>query len=316
MAAAGIISCRAPAGNAAPRRISRPPHFAFPSSFPFFRVFIRRGRRGLFFILSAEGKKMRVNGEIYFLLNVGLDFCVMLLSARLLRVRARLPRLLASSLAGGVYALLAIICPPLSSIALLLPAVLLFSLIAFGRAGLRAFPAVLAGGLFLSGFLSLAIKQAWPRPLILSACAAAVTLCCYLLARGKIAAASGLTVCLTYKNRTCALPAFRDSGNTLFDALTGLPVLVVPCAAARGLLPPGVDPRRLATLPPGFRLLRVRTAAGEKMLMCFHPDQITLKSGKASLPVDAVAALSDFSEKRALLPEALFQEANFHQEAM
>ena len=139
---------------------------------------------------------MRVNGEVYFLLNAGLDFCALLIACRLVRLRGRVPRLLASALSGGLYSLLAAAWPPLSSPILLLPSVLLFSLIAFGANGLRAFPAVLGGSLFLSGFLSLGLKRSWPREIILCACAAAVALCCYWMARGKIAASSGLTLSL------------------------------------------------------------------------------------------------------------------------
>ena len=257
---------------------------------------------------------MRVNGEAWFWLNTGLDLCALLLAARLMRVRVKTSRSVPAALLGGLYALAALFESRLSL--LFLPVGLALSLLAFGRAGLRAFPGMLMGCLFLSGFLSLGIRREWPKAVILFACAAAAALSCLLLSRGKIAPGGGFTLRFIYRGVSCALPAFRDSGNALSDPVTLLPVLVVPWQGIRDLLPEGFDPGDLSTLPRGFRLLRVQTAASEKTLMCFHPDQVILQSGKRAVRIDAVAAVSAFSEKRALLPEALFEEDPFHQEAM
>ena len=72
------------------------------------------------------------------------------------------------------------------------------------------------------------------------------------------------------------LPAMLDSGNLLRDPLTGLPVLVVPRKAARLLFPGVYDLGDLASLPLGFRLLNVRTAAGSALLPLFRPDECRL----------------------------------------
>lgn len=259
---------------------------------------------------------MRVNGEAYFLLNVGLDLFSLLLAERLMRIRAKPARLLFAALLGGVYALAAAFEGSLRLLVWALPMGLLLSLTAFGRAGLRAFPGLMAGSLFLSGGLGFGLRREWPKAGILLLIAAAGLVLSFLLARGRIAPAERLTILIAYRGRSAALPAFRDSGNTLFDPLTGLPVMVLPFQGVRSLLPEGTDPRELSTLPRGFRLIRVRTAAGEKTLMCFHPERVLLRSGKRACCVDAVAAVSAFPEKKALLPEALFEEHPFHQEAM
>ena len=72
------------------------------------------------------------------------------------------------------------------------------------------------------------------------------------------------------------LPAMLDSGNLLRDPVTGLPVLVVPRKAARLLFPGVYDLGDLASLPLGFRLLNVRTAAGSALLPLFRPDECRL----------------------------------------
>ena len=64
------------------------------------------------------------------------------------------------------------------------------------------------------------------------------------------------------------IPAMLDSGNLLRDPLTNTPVIVVGSRAVRPLIgEPSVE-----RLPPGFRLLRVKTAAGDALLPMFRPD--------------------------------------------
>ena len=62
----------------------------------------------------------------------------------------------------------------------------------------------------------------------------------------------------------------------------------------RPMLPPGTDLRDLATLPRGWRLIRVRTAAGVKTAMAFVPD---------------AAAVMDMPGRYALAPDSLFRPA-------
>ena len=102
------------------------------------------------------------------------------------------------------------------------------------------------------------------------------------------------------------LPALRDSGNRLSDGISGLPVIVAPEKRVVRLLPAGVRAADLATLPPGWRLLPIRTAAGEGTLMCFRPDSAELVQDGKARQVEATIAISDFAEKSALVPEELF----------
>ena len=62
----------------------------------------------------------------------------------------------------------------------------------------------------------------------------------------------------------------------------------------------------LSTLPQGWRLVRAKTAAGSRALMCFEPDLIEIKAGKYARHTEAVIAVSDFEESRALLPGSIF----------
>lgn len=254
---------------------------------------------------------MRVMGDRYFLLNFGLDLLSLLMAARLIRVPVRFRRLLPAALLGAGYALAALNCPRLGSLPVFLACLLALCFLAFGKRGVSAFPAVCLSCVLLSGFLRLGIRQKWPRVALYIGCALLLPGLCFLLAKGSVRLTRQPEVLLVFRGKRLRLPAFRDSGNTLFDPWTGLPVLVVSVKIARPLLPDSLNIRDFSTLPPGFRLLRVRTAAGEKTLMCFHPEEARVISGRREKTVDLLAALSETSLPRALLPEAIF-----HQEAI
>jgi len=76
-----------------------------------------------------------------------------------------------------------------------------------------------------------------------------------------------------------------DTGNTLTEPFSGLPVVVCTLEAVRPLLTPrelawwngGADPARL---PPGLRLVGYRAVGGGGMLGAFRPDSLELCRGE------------------------------------
>lgn len=250
---------------------------------------------------------MRVYGEAYFCLNMGMDFLCLLLAARLGRLRFRPGRALLAAGLGGGYALLALMGPPwLGGAWGLMLSALCMCLLAFGRRGLRGFPLLLAVGLFFWGVAEYFRGRRAPAGLILAGCAfSGLGLAALLLRRGPDGEGR-FEVELRLGGRRAVLPALRDSGNLLADPVSGLPVIVIPAPLARSLLPPGTRPERLDTLPPGGRLIRMRTAGGVGTAMLFCPDEIILRQGGAARRVDAMAAAAPFRDCWALLPEALF----------
>lgn len=97
-----------------------------------------------------------------------------------------------------------------------------------------------------------------------------------------------------------------DSGNLLRDPVTGLPVLVVPCKAARLLFPDIADPCDLYSLPLGFRLLNVRTAAGSSLLPLFRPDECRLYLNGRACQAQLLVAVAgrEYGGVQALVPMA------------
>lgn len=111
---------------------------------------------------------------------------------------------------------------------------------------------------------------------------------------------------LRVKDRSILLPAMLDSGNLLRDPITGMAVLVVPARAVRVLYPELENPNDLASLPLGFRLLNVRTAAGSALLPMFRPDlcRIYLNGKSCDAQLLVAAAGCDYSGVQALVPLA------------
>jgi len=106
------------------------------------------------------------------------------------------------------------------------------------------------------------------------------------------------------------LPAMVDSGNLIRDPITSLPVLVIPLKAARVLYPDAGMIDALRALPRGFRLLHVRTAAGNGLLPLFRPDHCWLYMDGMRREVSLLAAVAgrEYQGTQALVPLAAIRE--------
>lgn len=111
---------------------------------------------------------------------------------------------------------------------------------------------------------------------------------------------------LTVGERSVLLPAMLDSGNLLRDSITGLPVLVVPWRAMMVLFPQAGDWMQPGQLPPGFRLLNVRTAAGGGLLPLFRPDlcRLYVRGRRWETELLVAAAGREYDGVQALVPLA------------
>lgn len=252
---------------------------------------------------------MRVNGEWFFAINGWINFLSLLLAARLSGRPFRRAR---SALAAGLGALYALAAygawPPLRGLPWAAAAALGMALLSFGRQGAALFPLTLAAEMFFSGLCRFLRGRGMPGAWALLCCGGAAAGLIRLLSAARVRPARRLRLKIWLKGKSVLLPALRDSGNLLRDPLSALPVIVAPARRLAPLLPRGTDPRALTFLPFGFRLLRVRTAAGSRPMLCFHPDRIELLSGGRRAPADALIALSPEPLSRALVPAAFFQE--------
>lgn len=155
---------------------------------------------------------MRVNGEIFFLINGWMNYLSLLLAARLGRVRLRRGRL--SSVLGSGYALAAWgWLPTLRGVPQLMLAALGMAALSFGRHALKMGPLVLACSLLLAGLCDFGWRWGLPAGGVLAVCGAAVLGLIGLLNRGSLPSREACSVEITLRGKTMRLPALRDSGS-------------------------------------------------------------------------------------------------------
>ena len=210
--------------------------------------------------------------ELFFL-NALTDYLLLLSCARLRGRALRRTRFAAAAALGGVYAVFAAI-PPLSflvSLAVKALVSLLMAWIAFG-----APPELWRGwGCFLAlsfGLCYAAVRLFFGR---------------FLKRRERCVVEAKIELC----GKTVSLQALRDTGNSLFDPLSGSRILLAePGALASLFTPPLVLPlpddpaacfRVLSSHPVLSRRLRLVgfSAVGTKrgLLVCFRPDAVTVE---------------------------------------
>ena len=274
------------------------------------RFFARRfdagaGIAGVCFL--SEAGQMRVQGEQFLLINGAMDFLSLWLAACVGRARFRPWRGLLSSALGAAYAVVAwMLGGAWRGSVSLLAACLGMTFIAFGRDALRMVGLTFSCALMLSGAAAwLTEKGVGPAGTVMLCVGAAAALG-GLVRRRRLPGKGEASLLLTHGGKTVCLPAIRDSGNLLRLGGGNLPAAAVPYALIRPLLPPGVDPKDLATLPRGWRLIRLRTAAGEKTAVAFEPDGAVLMRGGKKMRVRLAVAVVEMPGKFALVPEEIF----------
>ena len=243
--------------------------------------------------------------ELFFL-NALTDYLLLLSCARLRGKALRRVRFAAAAALGGVYAVFAAI-PPLSflvSLAVKALVSLLMAWIAFGAppelwrgwgcflALSSAFAGAVYGISLLSGAEGRGTVSGAPlKTLVLSfgLCYAAVRLFFgrFLRRRERCIVEARIELC----GKAAVVRALRDTGNALFDPLSGSRILLAEPVSLGSLFSPPLafplpdDPaacfRALSSHPALSRRLRLVgfSAVGTKrgLLVCFRPDSVTVE---------------------------------------
>lgn len=251
---------------------------------------------------------MVIPGEWYIGVNLLMDLLCLSCAGRLCGGRARPVRLLLAAALGTGLSMAALACWGARCAGYAaLPIALIMALSAFGP---ERCPRGTAG-LMLTGLLAAGAAGHLNR---LGMNAAGAALCCApaawyglrLLLRARSRAGERAELRLLFEGGGVTLDGLVDTGNLLRDPVTALPVVVASYEALRAHLPEDMSCGRIGTLPRGFRLISVRTAAGSQLLMCFRPRALYIRSGRVWRAAHAVVAVSDsLTGQRALLPPTL-----------
>lgn len=221
-----------------------------------------------------------------FLVNTLTDYLLLLSAATLRALPLRRLRFALGAAAGGVYALLAAL-PPLFWLrqgAVKLAVSLLLCALAFGTEGLwRSWLCFLMlSAAFAGAFLGCgALGAATLRSLLISF-ALLYALLRLLLERQLEKGGRRLMAAeVTLGGQSLHFTALRDTGNGLFDPVSGLHVLIAEGALVAPLLPCPLSGDAAADLRAleGFgcpRLLPYRSVGGSGLLLCLRPEKLTL----------------------------------------
>lgn len=248
-----------------------------------------------------------VHAEAYWFMNAALCLCSLPLGGKMAGLPApRLTRLAAGAALGGAFALAALYVPRVAAIALVsLP---LGVWLCFGRHGaqacLRCTLTTLCASLLLGGVLEWLMSAGMGA---LPSAISGLALCSFLYLLMRLlpsALCEVRQVELGFGGRSVILPAMLDSGNLLRDPITGLGVLVAPARALKPLFPDISDLCDACSLPVGFRLLNVRTAAGGGLWPMFRPDVCRLYLNGRACDAELLVAVAgrDYGGAQALVP--------------
>lgn len=260
---------------------------------------------------------MTVYLDVLWLVNLVMDYLILLAVARLTATYISRLRLLLGATFGAFYAVSTVFWSALSGVIPMLVCGFLMVFIVFSAYRPRMLRIYLVFLLIAGAFAGIAIAvgqmsgamlrvgggyylQVPLRVVLPSACL------CYVasgwLLRGMGAPQQLETVCITLEGRTQTYALLCDTGNQLCDPMTGKPALVLGRGAVARLFPVELIPSLLAlqtqsavqvysTLPMTWRsrfvLLPYRTAGEDGMLLAFRPDAIT-RAGKAYTALVAI----------------------------
>lgn len=251
-----------------------------------------------------------LHGEIYLLCNLLLCGCVLPVGGKLAGVDAPcFRRWMLGTLPAGAAAIVGLYSPLAGLAGLPLSVWLCYR--PEGRAAVRrCIVTTLCAALLLGGGMAAMLSRGI-HPWAAAAGSVALEGFFYLLIRLLPAVLKEVRhVELQVGEKRVMLPAMVDSGNLMRDPITSLPVLVIPMKAAHALYPEAGIIDALRALPRGFRLLHVRTAAGNGMLPLFRPDRCWLYMDGIRREVRLLAAVAgrEYRGTQALVPLAAVRE--------
>jgi len=249
--------------------------------------------------------------ELFFLINGGMDALLLYLALLWLETgRIRLIRILAAAGLGALYACLAY--HPRLSVLQSLP--MRFACagcmvrLAAGKLPLGRIvrgAVLLVAAAFLSGGAAAAARLALPQGTVITALLAGALAAGFIghlwLRRSRSVAMVYGKVTLRHRGVELSLDAAVDTGNQALDALTGLPVVVLPRERAEQAFPALSSQE----LPEGMRLIGLRGVSGTVLLPCFVPESIFWNHE----PVKAIVAVAPRGALRVALAPPGFEAA-------
>lgn len=278
-----------------------------------------------------------VYGDLFFMINMSMDYLCLHLSARLMHRKISVPRFLLAAAVGGVYSVVALLLsvPPLVAWSLDIALCILMCAVAFARKGegILLISGVYVGVSMVLGGIMTALYNILNRAgvgdeLSLSEDGISAWMFAVLAAVSGILALRGgkffrkstearpCRITAKMLGRTITAEGMCDSGNLVCDPIDGKPVIVIGKAIAERLVGSQnvknmlshndisriTDDRLLRRL----RLIPTQTATGSGMLVGFGADEILIcPEGGRERRVDALLAIMEGDSETVLVPNTL-----------
>ncbi len=280
--------------------------------------------------------------DLLFLINFSMDFLCFYLTARILSLKLSVPRTVLAAVVGGIYSDIALFISVGRLLGVLIDILIcvLMCVIAFYKKKearspllytLVYFAVSMALGGFMTAIFNLLNKASMPSYesggdgisvfsfALLAAVSAVITLIGGRFFKSRsLESVAELEVTVSGKSKR--LRGFADSGNLLREPISAKPCVVCDVSALRDILPSRVyraaSTGRYAdmvgldeSLRMGIRLVPIKTAGEDGMLIAIKADSLTVISKKKERSVDAYVALGKIKDGtggfEALIPNEL-----------
>ena len=285
-----------------------------------------------------------VYGDVLFIINFSMDFLSLYVTAKFIHLRLRLVPAIAAAAIGAVYGVAAVILDGNELISFFISAAvsILMCYIALGkhlllRHSLIFYAVSLGLGGCMTALYSLAErisgKRIWNGTETLSETSsnmlpptvtipiAAISVILSLIFNritSKRRNTSENSVNIKFEDKNVTLSALTDSGNLLTEPISGSPVILTEYKKISCLLPQELTPffesgdiSNLTSVPTPYavkvRMIPASGIGGDKMLLGFMPDEVTIGQIKKKA---CVAVLNDgrsFDSSDALVPSSLLE---------
>ena len=255
---------------------------------------------------------MTVYADVLIIINLFVNYMLLLCTSRILSFRAPRPRMFLGSAIGSVYGLI-IFLPEVPVPAELIMRIGITVLIVFSVFGftnrakfLRCFFALFAVSIGFGGVMFLIWLIAAPHGMIYRGGAvyfdinivtlAVLTVCCFAVISAvsffierRAPRESVAEVRITCDGKSAELKAIIDTGNSLRESFSGLPVAVAEKNELSGILPQIVSDYfdgKYSEENTGIRLIIHKTVSGTGVMPAFRPDSAEIRTVKGRTVTD------------------------------
>ncbi len=280
--------------------------------------------------------------DLLFMINFSMDFLCFFLCAKILGRKLSISRAIAASAFGGCYSDIALFISVgrVQSLVIDILVCAVMCAMVFCKKGknsslplyILVYVAIsMALGGFMTAIFNLLNKADLPLEqgssdgisvwlfAVLAAVSAVITLVGGRFFRAK-SSQKNADIEVTYGGNSVKLRALTDSGNLLREPISGKPCIVADVSSLESVIPRKLaraarekDISVIGELSPkdakNVRVIPIKTAGGEGVLLALRADCVTVDSGRGAETVDAFVALSDIDKSadgsEALLPPEL-----------